>query len=75
MPERSELDEGVDDADRLFCHVDVAEHGQGVSVIHPLEVVVVDQLQVSVKTFFLQINMNILLEHCRFIVRNILRYT
>jgi hypothetical protein len=35
-----------------------------VSVVHPLEVVVVDQLQVSVKTFFLQINMKILLDNC-----------
>ena len=38
----------------LFCDVEVCEDGQGVRVVDPTKVVVVDQLQVSVKAFLLK---------------------
>jgi hypothetical protein len=54
IPEWSELDEWVSNIESLLGRVHVAEDGQGVSVVDPLQLVVVDKSQVAVKTILLR---------------------
>jgi hypothetical protein len=53
IPERSKFDEWISYVESLFGRVDVAEDGQGVSVVDPLQLVVVDESQIPVKTILL----------------------
>ena len=53
IPERSKFDEWVSNIKSLLGRVHIAENGQGVSVVDPLQLVVVDKSQVAVKTILL----------------------
>ena len=54
IPERSKFYEWVSNIESLFGRVHVTEDGQGVSVVDPLQLVVVDESQIAVKTILLQ---------------------
>ena len=54
LPKRSKFDERICDDKRFFSRINISEDGQGVSVVDPLQVVVVDQAKVAVKTVLLK---------------------